>query len=258
MPETVVPDPDRPELVAILAATEEEMAPLRERVEGGEELRDGPRRYRRGRLRGTEVVLVVTGEGKRNADLVARRVVQQCWPTRMLAIGLAGALSPDLAPGTLLISSEVLEGDRTLAWPDLAWLDESELSVEYDLGRLVTVDEILSSPAMKDEWWGKTMRDQPAAGDMESACWARVAAAYQIPWLVVRAISDGADETLPHFLEDCRAQDGRIDRQQVFWKAFWRPRSWRMLWKLKGRLKRCAKLLADAAEQLVAAVGHAG
>lgn len=258
MREPPIPDPDRPELVAILSATEEEMAPLRERVQGDEELRDGPRRYQRGRLRGTEVVLVVTGEGKRNADLVARRVVQLCWPTRILALGLAGALSPKLASGTLLISSEVMEGDQILAWPDLAWLDEAHLSVDYDLGRLVTVDEILTSPAMKDEWWGKTMRDQPAACDMESACWARVASAYQIPWLVVRAISDGADETLPWFLEDCRAQDGRIDRRQVFWKAFWRPRSWRMLWRLKGRLRRCSRLLADAAEQLVAAIGRGG
>lgn len=257
MREAPPPDPDRPELVAILAATEEEMEPLRGRIEAADQLPDGPRRYQRGKLHGVDVILVVTGEGKRNADLVARRVVQLCWPTRILALGLAGALSPELKAETLLISSEVMEGDRTLAWPDLAWVDAADLEgLDHDLGRLVTVDEILSSPEMKNEWWGHTMRDQPAAGDMESACWARVAAAYQIPYLVVRAISDTAEESLPAFLEDCRAQDGRIDRRQVFWKAVWRPASWNILWKLNGRLKRCARLLADAAVRLVAAVAE--
>jgi nucleoside phosphorylase len=200
------------------------------------------------------VVLAVSGEGKRNADLVTKRVVQVCAPTRILGLGLAGALSPKLRAGEILVSSEVMEGGSVLAWPDLQWLDAAVLTVPHDRGRLVTVDEILSTPAMKDEWWGKTMRDQPAAGDMESACFARVATAYQIPYLVVRAISDAADETLPHFLEDCRAQDGRLDRRQVFWKAFWRPASWNILWRLNGRLKRCARLLADVTEQLVAAV----
>ena len=94
-------------------------------------------------------------------------------------------------------------------------------------------------------------RDQPAAADMESACFARVAIAYNIPYLVARAISDDAAETLPDFLEDCRAQDGSIDRRQVMWKAFWRPRSWLQLFRLRGRIQRCALTLADFAEDLV-------
>lgn len=242
------------ELVAVLAATEQEIAPLRERVKVAGEVADGPRRYQRGTLRGVPVVLAVTGEGKRNADLVTKRVVQLCAPTRILGLGLGGALSPKIRAEEILISSEVMEGGSVLAWPDLQWLDVADLPVEHDRGRLVTVDEILSTPAMKREWWGKTMRDQPAACDMESACFARVATAYQIPYLVVRAISDTAEETLPHFLEDCRTQDGRLDHRQVFWKAFWRPSSWSALYRLNGRLKRCARRLADVAEQLVAAV----
>lgn len=247
-------EPREGELVAILAATAEETGPLLERIAVQEEIADGPRRYKRGTLRGVPVVLAITGEGKRNADMVARRVAQKLGPTRILGLGLGGALSPKMRAEEIIVSSEVMEGESVLAWPDLQWLDRAELQVEHDQGRLVTVDEILSTPQMKDEWWGKTMRDQPAVCDMESACFARVAAAYQIPYLVIRAVSDTADETLPHYLEDCRAQDGRLDRRQVMWKAFWRPGSWRMLWKLHGRLKRCSRLLADAAEQLVGAL----
>lgn len=243
------------ELVGILAATAEEAGPLRERIHG-EEIKDGPRRYLKGTLRGVAVVLAVTGEGKRNADLATRRLIQTVGPTHILGLGLAGALSPELSAGEVLISSEVMEEESILAWPDLRWADAVELGVDNDRGRLVTVDEILSTPAMKDEWWGRTMRDQPAACDMESACFARVASAFQLPYLIVRVISDTADETLPAFLEDCRAQDGSLERRQVMWKAFWRPSSWRMLWKLNSRLKQSARVLADVAEELVAAAGR--
>lgn len=243
---------EAPELVAIVAAMPEEIAALRGRVVDGEEIADGPRRFLRGRLGGVDVVLAVTGDGKRNADLCIRRLIQKCAPTRVLAIGLAGALSPKLRPGDLLVSSEVLEGDRVLGWPELQWLEEAAPLPDYDLGRIVTVDEILWSPEQKAEWWGRTSRDQAAAVDMESACYARVAIAFNVPYLVARVISDAAGETLPAFLEDCRTQDGSVDRRQVVFKALWRPRSWLQLLRLRRRMHRAAPLLADFCERLVA------
>jgi len=247
-------NPDQTELVAIVAAMDDEVAPLRERLADIEEVKDGPRRYYVGMLRGVRVVVAATGDGKRNADLGVRRLIQKLEPTRVLALGIAGAISDDLAVGDLLISSEVMEGDRTLAWPDLQWLEDAEINVPYDLGRLVTVDEIISTPEGKKSLWGKTWRDQPAAADMESACFARVAIAYNLPYLVARAISDDVEEVLPDFLEDCRAQDGSLDRRQVMWKALWRPRSWLPLWRLQRRMRRSARTLADFAEALVASL----
>lgn len=242
---------DRPELIAIVAAMEDEIAPLRERLVDAEEIKHGPRRYQRGTLRGVPVVLTATGDGKRNADLGIRMLVQKMDPTRVLAIGLGGALSKDLRVGDLLVSSEVLEGENILGWPDLQWLEEAQISMEHDLGRMVTVDEILATPEEKRRWWSATWRDQPAVADMESACFARVAIAYGIPYLVARAISDTLEESLPEFLEDCRAQDGSIDKSQVMWKAFWRPKSWLQLARLRTRMRRCAVTLADFAEALV-------
>jgi len=169
----------------------------------------------------------------------------------VLALGIAGALSPSLPVGEMLVSSEVMEGDVVLSWPDLQWLDDANIQRPYDLGRLVTVDEILSTPEQKAEWWGRTVRDQPAAADMESACYARVAISYGLPYLICRYVSDSAAETLPGFLEDCRGQDGAIDTRQVFWKAFWRPSTWRTLWRLRRRLQVAAERLADFAEDLV-------
>lgn len=236
------------ELVAVVAAMEEEIAVLRSRVRERTEVADGPRRYLRGRLAGVDVVLGVTGAGKRNADHGIRCLIQKCAPTRVLAIGLAGALSPDLRVGDLLVSSEVMEGERLLGWPDLQWLEEAAPPMEFDLGRMVTVDEILWSPQQKAEWWARTARDQAAAVDMESACYARVATAFKLPYLVARVVSDAAYEALPAFLEDCRSQDGAVDRRQVVMRAIWRPRSWLSLLRLRRRLRRAAAGLADFAE----------
>ncbi len=242
------------ELVALVAAMHEEIAPLEESLSAVEEISEGPYRFVRGRLRGIPVVLAVTGEGKRNADLRTRHLVQRCAPTRLLALGLGGALSPELCPGDLVVSSEVLEGGAVLGWPDLQWLAEAEPRTPHLLGRVVTVDEILLSPELKQHWWAQTPRDQPAVADMESACVARVALAYGLPYLVVRAVSDGADEQLPAFLEDCRSEDGAIDRRQVVWRALWRPSSWQALTRLRRRLERSAEDLAQIAEELVTAV----
>lgn len=249
-----MPDGRHQELIAIVAAIEDEIAPLRKRVQSREEIVDGPRRYCRGTLRGVPVVLSVTGEGKRNADVGIRRLIQKCAPTRVLVIGLAGALTPSLAVGQVVVSSEVMEGDRVLGWPDLQWFEEANIESDYDLGRMVTVDEILSTPEEKEKLWGRTMRDQPAVVDMESACFARVALAYNVPYLIVRAVSDTRDEVLPHYLEDCRSQDGSIDRGQVMWKALWRPRSWGILLRLRRRVETLTRVLADFAESLVAAL----
>lgn len=247
-------EPGLRDLVAIVAAMEEEIAPLRERLQSPRQLADGPRRYTEGVLRGVPVVLAVTGEGKRNADLGIRCVIQKCRPTRVLVLGLAGALSAELIVGELLVSSEVMEEDTILGWPDLQWLEEANLRSDYELGRIITVDQILSTPDSKLQWWGRTIRDQPAVADMESACFARVAIAYNLPYLIVRAVSDSATETLPAFLEDCRSQDGRIDRRQVMWKAFWRPRSWGILFKQRRRMRKLTVELADFAEGLIVAV----
>ena len=246
-------EPESDELIAVVTAMEDEIVVLRERVRERVEIKNGPARYTQGLIQGVPVVLCVTGDGKRNADIGLRKLIQKCTPRRVLVLGIAGALSGKLKVGELVVSSEVLEGNDVLARPDLQWLEEEAVTGEsYELGRLVTVDEIVATPEGKQHWWGQTERDQPAAVDMESACFARVATAYGLPYLIVRAITDTAGESLPSFLEDCRRQDGSIDQRKVVGKAIWRPRSVAALLRLRTRMNRSATRLANFAEELIA------
>ena len=115
-------------------------------------------------------------------------------------------------------------------------------------GTLVTVDRPLVAAAEKAAWAAR-IGDGSAAVDMESAAWARAAAARGIPYIVVRAVSDAADEELPGYLSRCMDADGGIRRSA--WRCARsrsRPRS--------RRCSPCAGACAIATERLAAFVEH--
>lgn len=68
------------------------------------------------------------------------------------------------------------------------------------VGRLITVDSILYSPEEKRSARQATGAD---AADMETAAAARAAEASRVPWLAVRAITDGPEDSLPLDFSAC-------------------------------------------------------
>jgi len=85
----------------------------------------------------------------------------------------------------------------------------------------------------------------PVAVDLETAAYARVAAGRGVPYAVVRAISDGADEELPLDFERYRRPDGTLDRARVLRHALGHPATLAPLWRLKRRMDLCSQRLAD-------------
>lgn len=251
-PTTAMPEPDTP-TIAVVAAMSEEIGPLRKRLRSVDAGGRGRLSWTRGKLRGVDVVLAATGEGRRNAGEGLRRLIDRHRPGRVLAIGVGGALSPRLRVGDLLLAAEIFDGDEIVAAPDREWLERVRALDPCPTGRLVTVDEILTSPEAKARWRPAGGGDRPAIADLESAAYARVAAERRIPCLVARAVSDRADEALPSFLARCRRADGGIDRPRVLLLALARPRFWGRLARLWLRTRRCARRLADLAEAAIAA-----
>ncbi len=97
------------------------------------------------------------------------------------------------------------------------------------------------------------MPEAIAVVDLESVAYARVAAARSLPYLVVRAVLDPADERLPLDFEACRDASGRVSNARVLAHALARPRSLGKLWRLRTRVRAAAAGLATLAERLVAA-----
>lgn len=101
----------------------------------------------------------------------------------ILSCGIAGALSPELKPGDVVIDGD----ERIVEWLRRAMPDAVR-------GRIVGGDAILASAAAK-----RMLRDATggAAVDMESHVAARVAGRCGLAFGAVRAISDGAEDDLP-------------------------------------------------------------
>jgi hypothetical protein len=88
----------------VLAAMPEELAPLRARLTDLRWVGGADIELESGRLAGRPVVLGLTGDGARNAREGAADALTCTGARALIAVGVAGALSPGLAPGELVIA----------------------------------------------------------------------------------------------------------------------------------------------------------
>lgn len=197
--------PVGPPLVALFGATPQEMAALRR--ETMEESATGLRRGRlfRGRLAGTDLLLVQTGIGKALAQEAASFVMRSYPIARAVSFGFAGALDPRLEPGQIVLCSALLchnspEGslalssDRLLVRLGLAAL--KRCGIAGTEGTNVTVDRVAETPEEKKALFGCY---GASVVDMEGYWIALAACRHAVPFLGVKAISDTAGCYLPSF-----------------------------------------------------------
>ena len=124
-------------------------------------------------------ILIGGGQSARLRTELTKRARLHRGP--ILSAGIAGALDPELKPGSI-----VIDGDpNTLARLALA-LPHAKI------GKVIGQDSIAANPAMKRKLAGHAV-----AVDMESHTAAAVARARGLPFGAVRVISDTAEETLP-------------------------------------------------------------
>lgn len=228
--------------VVVVTALAEELAPILRSLPVSVERLDG-RKVFRTRATSPTLVLAVTGGGPRNA---ARRAAQLCEvyrPTALVGVGVAGALTVSLEPLELVASARLRNGsgDEPPADPLLLSLATAAGALA---GTLVTAPAPVVSVANKRALAASLEAGSVAAVDMESAAWARAAAGASVPFVIVRAISDGAEEELPGYLPECVGRDGGIRRITVLWRALGRPSSIGSLMKMRRRVAACGDRLA--------------
>jgi hopanoid-associated phosphorylase len=138
-------------------------------------------------------VIIGGGNRERTTALVEEAVRRA---SCLMSFGIAGALSPDLRAGDVVISAEVVsDGQRWRA--DEGFQDRvGELTREIGAyrGAVLGADAILATELAKSRAWTET---GALAVDLESAVVARIASQAGIPFLVVRTIADTAFRELP-------------------------------------------------------------
>jgi adenosylhomocysteine nucleosidase len=201
------------------------------------------------------LALAVTGVGPQRARDGARGLLA-AGAEALVSFGFAAGLAPGLPAGTVLLPRRVLAADGRASAVDAglrAQLVEWLTACKVDDGMLAEVHVPLWEPAAKH---ALHLRSGAVAADMESAAIAQVAEDQHVPFVVVRAIVDGASRAIPQCAR--RALDGKGDVQPgaLLRDAVMRPWELVALLRLARDFNIARRALACAAIALSAAAGR--
>lgn len=260
-------------LTAIVAAMPEEVAPLRARLAGARRvpLPVGAvgGEIVRGYLDGVSVALAVTGDGARNARQGIAALLGHVEVKRLIALGVAGALSRDLTEGALVVGEQVMlegGGPDTVLRADEVLVESATRATGARRGVVMTAERIADTAAEKQRLLGLVearSANLPQQGnregrasavvDLESAGYIGAAVQAGIPWIVLRAVSDTADEELPALLNRSRDEGGAVRRGSVVRGLLGDPGLLPALLGLRRRVQMGAGVLSRAIAALLAA-----
>jgi nucleoside phosphorylase len=167
-------------------------------------------------------------------------------PQLIISAGFAGSLVAERRVGDIVLATEIIDAVGhclPTAWPD--HLPEGEWRPPLHRGRLLTVDQIVATPAEKQSLANKY---NAVAVDMESAMVARLCSERHVPFACVRSISDDFETTLSPGLASL-LRDGRVDVLRLLGSLLIRPWMIREMWLL-------ARQTTFAGEQLGKALGE--
>jgi adenosylhomocysteine nucleosidase len=255
--------------VAIVFALDLEAAPLRDRLQGAVRLQARDTAVTTGRLGDRTVAIAVAGMGK-VAARATRQVIDGHRPDAVIAAGLCGGLSPDLARGMLVVADRVAHvasatrpltmppggselitaaaGPVGLTLPDPSALER--LSCAVARGLVVTADAVAATPDAK-----RTLADETGAIAVDMESWWIVDEALQAgrPAGVVRAVSDTVDTAIPADIARLAGMPHAMRRVGAAMRLLWRrPGAIVELAELRDQAHRVADNLAARLAELVA------
>jgi adenosylhomocysteine nucleosidase len=210
-----------PSRTIVVTAMADELGPLLERATAvGDETGVAGGFRRDAVLGGTDVVLVQSGIGMVNGAITIAAVVaaeQAAGHTIALIVsaGTAGGIGHDVHVGDVVVGSECISGDadaRAFGYvlgqvprmPATYPADPRVLAITAQLDH-VRQGVILSSDTFVTPVRADSMRENfpgALAADMESAALAQTSFRYGLPFVSVRGISDGADESAASSFEE--------------------------------------------------------
>ena len=197
--------------IAIMGAMPEEIEPIISKLENLKETKYAANTYYEGTYNGQELVVAYSKIGKVFATLTATSLIQKFGCEKLLFSGVAGAISPELNIGDLIIADGLCQHDLdiTAFGHPYGYVPEGEVCIPTDVtlrniakevasdkdlklveGIIATGDQFVANPERKD-WIGETFKAH--ALEMEGASVAVVCSSLDIPFFILRAISDSAD-----------------------------------------------------------------
>ena len=157
------------------------------------EVEQGPgRKYALGRLSGRNVGVFCCGVGKQSVDEWLAWIRARLAPSAYIVAGTAGALTPTLGIGDVVIGTSFHAEDAPAiaAVHRVDWSTNSPLSLPVRRGPIFTANEVLVNPTSRDALFRET---GCLCVDMETYHAASFLQARELPFFAMRVVSDRAN-----------------------------------------------------------------
>lgn len=221
--------------IGIMGAMPEEIEGILDLLSNPKEVSIGKRTYFSGQINGTDTVIVFSRWGKVAAATTATTLIQEFKITELLFTGVAGAINPELKIGDLVLGKRLIQHDmdarplmkqyeipllsKTYFESDTTHLDAASKAInsllennclEESIGtenlinfnilkpRLFTGDIASGDQFFSSHEQKKALNSQlpdTLCVEMEGAAVAQVCYEYEVPFSIIRTISDAADDT---------------------------------------------------------------
>ncbi|WP_195972872.1 5'-methylthioadenosine/adenosylhomocysteine nucleosidase [Clostridium thermobutyricum] len=200
-------------VIGIISAMSEELELLLNDMEIEEKTHKANMTFHKGKVWGKDVVAVVSGIGKVNAAVCTQILISEYKVNSVINVGVAGGIGKDIYPGDVVVAENLVQHDMdTTVFGDahgqIPRLDTFDFACDKELvrlaklacdeikeintfsGRIVSGDQFIAS-VDKIKWLESEFG--AAACEMEGASIAHVCYLNSIPFVIIRSISDNAN-----------------------------------------------------------------
>lgn len=202
--------------IGIIGAMEIEVETLKKNMKMKRTLRKAGMEFWEGMLNGQDTVVVRSGIGKVNAAVCTQILVDDFQVEMVINTGIAGSLKADINIGDIVVSTDLVQHDMDACIfgyqpGQIPQMDVFSFAADEKLGelaaqvcaevnpdiqvfrgRIVSGDQFVSDGQVKNKL---TKNFQALCTEMEGAAIAQAAYLNQVPFVVLRAISDKADDS---------------------------------------------------------------
>ena len=213
--------------IGIIGAMDVEVASLQDKMNIEQTISYAGMSFCEGSLGSTPVVIVRSGICKVNAAICVQLLVDHFQVTHIINTGVAGSLDNDINIGDIVVSTDAqyhdvdatifgyqkgeipqmgvvsFPADPMLRAAAVKAVQEAAPDVSVHEGQVISGDQFISTHAKKEE----LMRDfHGKCAEMEGAAIAQASYVNKIPYVIIRAISDKADESVAESYDQFEAK----------------------------------------------------
>lgn len=205
--------------VAIIAALDHEVEFIKQKLDNVHIHDHGFHQIIEGQMYHHHIFLSTCGIGKVNAAITTQKIISEYQPELIINTGTAGGLNDELNPLDTIIAQKLSYHDtgeemdsiltHYIPFTDEFYADEryvkvlSEMDQEARAGIILTGDVFVNSKAKKDAILAYKKGD---CVEMEGAAVAHTAFINKIPFLVIRTISDSANDDADNAYENFKIE----------------------------------------------------